>query len=83
MGGGGFGQMPFEEKYHGASSASALITRCLVLTLCAVPVCSVALKSQELEEGGRIVLPPSALAKLTQRDVAYPYFFELSAPGNG
>jgi len=62
MGGGGFGQMPFEEKYH---------------------VCSVALKSQELEEGGRIVLPPSALAKLTQRDVAYPYFFELSAPGNG
>lgn len=38
---------------------------------------------QRLEAGGKIMLPPSALHKLAQLEIAYPMLFELTNSVNG
>jgi len=39
--------------------------------------------TSKLEAGGKILLPPSALHKLSQLEIAYPMLFELTNPVNG
>jgi len=39
------------------------------------------IRRDELEAGGKIILPPSALDRLTQLNVQYPMIFELSTRG--
>jgi ubiquitin fusion degradation protein 1 len=69
FGGGGFGMPGF-----GRSPGTGRFEQ----TFRAFPF--VFINKQQFEEGGKIILPPSALDRLTHMNIQYPMLFELSNP---